>query len=170
MLKNIEITNFKSVTSARLDFGKVNLFIGPNGAGKSNLLEAIGVLSAALSGAVAPRDLDYKGVRLSLPHLFKATFKNRDIPKTFRLIGNFTSVEYSVTLSAGEKSSELRFNTEKVSEDGNVLLGRGPHGAKLHEVGPQHAELKGTTLEINNERSVYQILKMFSQISARKRL
>ena len=64
------------------------MFIGPNGAGKSNILEAIGILGAALGRGVMPSELDYKGVRLSLPHLFKATFKNRETPKTFGITIN----------------------------------------------------------------------------------
>ena len=86
MLNSIQIKNFKSIKGAELEFGLVNLFIGPNGSGKSNILESIGVLSAALGRGISPQDLDYKGVRLSLPRLFKSTFKNRKIPKSFLLI------------------------------------------------------------------------------------
>ena len=70
MLKSLEIKNFRSIVDAKLQFGRVNLFIGPNGGGKSNILEAIGILSAALGRSIDPIDLDRKGVRLSLPRLF----------------------------------------------------------------------------------------------------
>ena len=85
MLKHLRIERFKSVYEQSIEFGKVNLFVGANGAGKSNILEALGVLSAALSNGLEPNTLDLKGVRLSIPNLFKSSFKNHDLPKTFRV-------------------------------------------------------------------------------------
>ena len=48
MLKKLTVERFKSIRYATLDLGRINLFIGGNGAGKSNILEATGVLSAAV--------------------------------------------------------------------------------------------------------------------------
>ncbi|PRX67004.1 AAA ATPase-like protein [Cohnella sp. SGD-V74] len=48
----ITIKNFKSLSNITLEPGRVNVFIGANGTGKSALLEAIGVLSAAISDKV----------------------------------------------------------------------------------------------------------------------
>lgn len=46
ILKSLNITNFKNIASANLDFsGKLNCFLGDNGMGKSNLLDAIYYLS-----------------------------------------------------------------------------------------------------------------------------
>ena len=47
--------------------GLVNVFIGANGNGKSNLLEALGVLSAAIQGRVDYAALLRRGVRPGLP-------------------------------------------------------------------------------------------------------
>jgi predicted ATPase len=44
MLKRIEITNFKSIRTMRLDMRPLNVVIGPNGAGKSNLIGAFRLL------------------------------------------------------------------------------------------------------------------------------
>jgi len=47
MLTKIIIESFKSLERVEVELGLVNVFVGANGSGKSNLLEAIGVLSAA---------------------------------------------------------------------------------------------------------------------------
>ena len=164
MLNSLTIQNFKSVTRAKLEFGLVNLFIGPNGAGKSNLLEAIGIVSAALGRGVTPQELDYKGIRLSLPHLFKSTFKNRKIPKTFGLSASIGSVEYSVTFRASEQSTSFKFQTERLDENGRHVLGRGPRGAKIHRTKLGKQELK-ETLELEDDRGVYDALKAFANLS-----
>ncbi|MFN3763867.1 MAG: AAA family ATPase, partial [Anaerolineae bacterium] len=52
MIRKIRIQGFKSILDAELEIGQVNVFIGANGSGKSNLLEAVGVLSAAVEGRV----------------------------------------------------------------------------------------------------------------------
>ena len=48
----ISIKNFKSLYDISFEPGNVNVFIGSNGSGKSSLLEAIGILSAAISDRV----------------------------------------------------------------------------------------------------------------------
>lgn len=48
-LKKITFGNFKSLYNAEFEPGRVNVFIGANGAGKSTILEAIGLLSAAMT-------------------------------------------------------------------------------------------------------------------------
>ena len=133
MINNLTIKNFKSIVEANLSFGKVNLFIGANGSGKSNVLEAIGVLSSALGRSITPTDLELRGVRSSLPRLFKATFKNRNIPVTFSMSADFERVHYNLSVYAGDSSESLSFRTESVSEDGQKIIGRGPAGIKIHK-------------------------------------
>ena len=52
MLDTLTVRTFKSLEDVAVDLGLVNVFIGSNGSGKSNLLEALGVLSAAADGKV----------------------------------------------------------------------------------------------------------------------
>lgn len=164
MLHSIQVKNFKSIQGATLDFGLVNLFIGPNGSGKSNILEAIGILSAALGRGISPQDLDYKGVRLSLPRLFKSAFKNRKIPKSFALVAKLSAIEYSVSITAGEHSSTLHYQTERLKESDRMVLGRGPHGAKIHFASLEGPELN-KAVPLNNNRGVFDSLGAFAQIS-----
>ena len=81
MLKKLTVERFKSIRNATLELGRVNILIGGNGAGKSNVLEAIGVLSAALERGLGDTDLSKKGVRITPPELMKSAFKKHE-PKT----------------------------------------------------------------------------------------
>tara|TARA_R100000789_G_scaffold99876_2_gene107772 strand:- start:46 stop:1242 length:1197 start_codon:yes stop_codon:yes gene_type:complete len=137
------------------------MFIGVNGAGKSNILEAIGVLSGALGKGVMPQELDYKGVRLSLPHLFKSTFKNRKIPKTFSISAEFNDFSYGASVFAGESSANLHFRTEHLDTDQGRILGRGPNGAKLHRA---KDGLPSSAFYLDSSRSVYNALGTFAEL------
>ena len=132
MLRRLRISRFKSIHHADIELGTVNLFIGPNGSGKSNLLEAVGILSASLNRGIDPRDLDYKGVRLSTPKLFKSSFRNTETPKTFQLEGIFDTFTYKCTISAGNRSQNLQFHSESLRVNDKLVIGRSPHGLKLH--------------------------------------
>ena len=57
MIHQIQIKGFKSIENVAFEPGRVNVLIGANGSGKSNLLEAIGMLSAAVSGRVDDESL-----------------------------------------------------------------------------------------------------------------
>ncbi len=80
MIRTIQIGGFKSIVSQTLELGRVNCFIGANGVGKSNILEAIGVLSAAASGYVDDESLLRRGVRPGMPRLYKASFDSVTTP------------------------------------------------------------------------------------------
>ena len=58
MIERLTVRTFKSLENVTVDLGLVNVFIGANGSGKSNLLEALGVLSAAADGKVDDMALD----------------------------------------------------------------------------------------------------------------
>jgi predicted ATPase len=50
LLTQFELKGFRSIASADLSFGAVNVLIGPNGAGKSNLIAFFRMLAFMLSG------------------------------------------------------------------------------------------------------------------------
>ena len=75
MIRKVAIKSFKSLLDVDIELGRVNVFVGANGNGKSNLLEAIGVLSAAASGRVDDESLLRRGVRPGVPALCKSSFK-----------------------------------------------------------------------------------------------
>lgn len=75
MIHSIHIKGFKSIYDQRIELGRVNCLIGANGVGKSNILEAIGLLSAASRGRVDDESLRYRGVREGLPALYRSSFE-----------------------------------------------------------------------------------------------
>lgn len=74
MITKISIKSFKSIENIEIELGHINVFVGANGSGKSNLLEAIGVLSAAADGKVTDQTLLQRGVRPGVPKLYKSAF------------------------------------------------------------------------------------------------
>lgn len=81
MVKEVTIRNYKSVYSAFLELGRINVFIGANGAGKSNLLEAIAMFTAEQAGTICAEDLIGKGVRIAKPDLTVGSFYGRQSSK-----------------------------------------------------------------------------------------
>lgn len=73
MIHKIRIQGFKAIADVTISLGQINVFIGANGSGKSSILEAVGVLSAAVGGIVDDAALSRRGVRLGLPSLYKTS-------------------------------------------------------------------------------------------------
>jgi predicted ATPase len=167
MLKKLRIERFKSVFEQEIEFGSVNLLVGPNGSGKSNLLEALGVLSACLSSGIDPVTLDLKGVRLSLPHLFKSAFKNHDLPRSFRLEAYFEHGRYDCSIRSGANSPFLEFSAEALYDGDRQVFGRSGHGTKLHSVAN---DIPGFSKDlVPSTRSVWSVIEPLVRISAELR-
>ena len=148
MLRKLTVDRFKSIRAATLEFGRVNLFIGGNGAGKSNILEAIGVLSAAAYRGVGDSDLATKGVRITPPALMKSAFKNHELPKTLQLTVEIDgNVRYRVNLTARDDDPLLSFFSESCTYNNDRVFGQGTNGVQV----------LGTPLEdpLYLDRSIY---------------
>jgi len=85
MIRKLTVQSFKSIESVEVDLGQVNVFVGANGSGKSNLIEAIGVLSAAAEGKVNDQLLLQRGVRPGVPELYKSAFPKANVPRPARV-------------------------------------------------------------------------------------
>lgn len=130
MLKSIRIERFKSIRELDLDLGLVNLFIGGNGSGKSNLLEAIGIMSSALSRGLSDGDLSRKGVRITPAALMKSAFKGFRLPLSLSIHAEMDSgTRYYCTLTATEGDETLAFSHESCDVGSNRIFGRSPNGA-----------------------------------------
>lgn len=101
-LKKISVGNFKSLYHVSFEPGKVNVFIGANGSGKSTILEAIGLLSAAMTDRVDASSLQRKGVRLSASSLYKSNFKTIDKTKL--------TLDFSLEWEEKEKSDVFQYD------------------------------------------------------------
>ncbi len=121
-IKEIKIKNFKSLYDVSFCPGNINVFIGANGSGKSSVLEAIGVLSAAMTDRVNNNSLQRKGVRLSTSSLYKSQFRSieRSMPTVDFAMSwkrNKNEYEYSVHLQMmipGNIIRKVFLKTEKM--------------------------------------------------------
>ena len=133
IIKEINIKNFKSLYDVRFQPGKVNVFIGANGSGKSTILEAIGILSAAMTDRVNNNVLQRKGIRLSASPLYKSKFKTMkrdgltvDLGIRWEDEGKY---DYSVHLTTPTDDDTWKYHSESVNQDGNPLWGRSNRSA-----------------------------------------
>ena len=128
MIRTILIEDFKSISAMELELGRVNCFIGANGVGKSNILEAIGILGAAASGRVDDEAISRRGVRNSLPRLYKSSFKTDRIRPHISLTAIWDAAAmFSVSLlNPLEKPTPAwAFKTESLREHNVDLVSRG---------------------------------------------
>lgn len=128
-IKEIKIKNFKSLYDVSFCPGNINVFIGANGSGKSSVLEAIGVLSAAMTDRVNNNSLQRKGVRLSTSSLYKSQFRSieRSMPTVDFAMSwerNKNEYEYSVHLTTPADDDTWKYYSESVSKNGENVFGR----------------------------------------------
>lgn len=132
MIKNIEISRFKSIKSLSMELGRVNIFVGANGAGKSNILEAIGLASAALNRGFGDLDLVGKGIRLTPTELMKTALKSGNAATTLEICTNFSKeIAYKCNLIATENDSIVRVHSESCSLQGKKQFGRSGNGSTV---------------------------------------
>ncbi len=88
MIKQLHISNFKSIYDETIELGRFNVFIGENGSGKSNVLEALGMVSAASQNKLSNDELALKGIRVTKPAITFSSFLGEKQKKeiTFGLI------------------------------------------------------------------------------------
>ena len=135
MLKRISVKGFKSLSKLDLELAQVNVLIGPNGSGKSNILEAIGLLSAAAGGRVDDQALLRRGVRPGTPSLYKTSLRKIRLLPAIYLEGewNPASLAYAVGLNNPLERPQpaWRYKTETLQEGKHQLLTRGEAGGQL---------------------------------------
>ena len=109
----------------------MNVFVGANGSGKSTILEAIGLLSAAMTDRVDASSLQRKGVRLSTPSLYKSRFKSIGRTKlTVALSLEWEEEEkgdifkYDVHLTTPTDTDYWKYHSESFSQNGEKKWGR----------------------------------------------
>jgi energy-coupling factor transporter ATP-binding protein EcfA2 len=116
-----------------LELGQVNVFVGANGSGKSNLLEAIGVLSAAADGKVNDQTLFQRGVRPGVPQLYKAAFPGH-LAGHIWFSGSSSGAHYDVSLNNPLKDPRPAwlYKHELLEEGKTKWASRGPNMRTEH--------------------------------------
>ena len=127
-IDRISIKGFKALSNVSFEPGNVNVFIGANGAGKSTILEAIGVLSAAMTDRVDNTSLDRKGIRLSTPNLYKSSFRGDRKTPTIGFQIHWTdsngTIAYDLNLNNPKDDSAWRYHSEALYRNAIKLWGR----------------------------------------------
>ncbi|MXY06291.1 MAG: AAA family ATPase [Gammaproteobacteria bacterium] len=152
MLEKVTFRTFKSLKDVSVDLGLVNVFIGANGSGKSNLLEALGVLSAAADGKVDDRSLLARGVRPGVPALYKSAFPSRGrerIPPHLFFSAHGNGAKYEVTLHnpLEDPAPAWRFKTEVWEDAHETHVRRAPAQQKKSDPERGLAALKLVEVE-----------------------
>lgn len=133
MIREIHIQGFKSIVDQTLHLGRVNCFIGANGVGNSNILEAVGILSAAAAGRVDGEAIVRRGVRAGLPRLFKSSFASLSIPPQIILSALAEpKATFNVSLLNPLEKPEpaWAFKTESLTSGEETVASRGVKGSK----------------------------------------
>ena len=146
MIKSIHIKGFKSHLDQTIELGLVNVFVGSNGSGKSNLLEAIGLASAAAWGQVSDQTLLYRGVRPGVEKLYKSGFKDVATPSTIDLTIRSETAKYSVGLYV-PSGSDWDYKTETLYEGGSKKSGYSPSNVHRMPKGRGKAALERIKLK-----------------------
>jgi predicted ATPase len=149
MIQKIQVKGFKSLRDFELDLGLINVFIGANGSGKSNILEAIGVMSAAASGRVDDESLIRRGVRPGLPSLYKSSFKKDRTPPHISLSAQSAAATFAVSLLNPLKDPKpaWEFKTEYLGSNIDVIVSRGVRHKKEYDPSLGLAALKAVDLD-----------------------
>ena len=128
-IREISIRNFKSLYNVSFEPGKLNVFIGANGSGKSSVLEAVGVLSAAMTDRVNTNSLQRKGVRLSTSALYKSKFssapkESKTVDLAIKWSKEENNYEYSTYLTVPTDDDAWKYFAESVTCNGEKVYGR----------------------------------------------
>lgn len=152
MIERIEINGFKSLREFEIELGTVNVFIGANGSGKSNILEAIGVLSAAASGRIDDEALMRRGVRPGLPSLYKSSFKGDRTPASIALSAFMPQASYAVSLlnPMNDPKPAWEYTTESLASNGRKVFSRGLRDKEIYDRSLGLAALKAVELSQQN--------------------
>lgn len=154
MITSISIESFKSLEKVDVELGLLNVFVGANGSGKSNLLEAIGVLSAAADGKVTDQTLLQRGVRPGVPRLYKSAFPsthNRQ-PSHIYFSGASPDAHYDVSLNnpLSDPSPAWKFKTELLERGRIKIASRGPNSRNNPNTENGLVALKAVELQDND--------------------
>ncbi|MCI5164789.1 MAG: chromosome segregation protein SMC [Candidatus Electrothrix sp. GM3_4] len=161
MIRNVNITAFKSLLDVSVELGKINVFIGANGSGKSNFLEAIGVLGAAANGRVDDEALLRRGVRPGVPALYKSSFSGTRIRSSIRLEATTDKASYAVELNNPIQNPEpaWTFKNESLKQEETQMVGRSPATNKSRQLNPQQGLAALKAVEFSPDDSSYRLLR-----------
>ncbi len=105
MITQFRIQNYKSILDTTIELSNVNVFIGENGCGKTNILEAIGMLSAAAQFNTSITILTSKGIRVTRPSLTLSSFSGLKQAAHFKIDFNHEQFENALSSNVSYNGS-----------------------------------------------------------------
>lgn len=126
-INTLHFRNFKLLHDVEIKPGNVNVIIGANGSGKSTVLEAIGLLSLAMTDRINDSTLKSKGVRLSVPTAYKSSFEEYKKSPTIGMQIEWEDdrlYRYAVDLNTPSDMHEWRYHSESLDIDNARVWGR----------------------------------------------
>ncbi len=166
MLRKITVKQFKSLVDLDLELGRINLFIGANGSGKSNILEAVGVLGAAANGRVDDEALLRRGVRPSVPALYKSAFPSTPTSnrKWHISLGaeSGNNASYDITIWNPIGNSNWLFKTESLKLRDHTLASRSPRSSR-HELNPEQGIAALKTVELKHGDAALELMNQLRE-------
>ena len=142
-IARITVEGFKSLARQTIELGCLNVLIGANGSGKTAVLEALGLLGAAVTGRIDAGELMRRGVRPSAPQAFMTALGKSPAKKIHLTAESFSGASYSVTLAPpqGEWPKLWRFEAERVQEGGKDVFRRKGDVAQLFGEDRERSEI-----------------------------
>lgn len=166
MIDKINIKAFKSIENVSLELGKVNVFVGANGSGKSNILEGVGILSAAAHGRVDDMALLIRGVRPGVQALYKCAFpgvriNHIEFAAEQNSISDIPSSSYKVSLfnPIVQGNYVWQYHTENLKFGRKKIVGRSHHSAQKKDFSVGLAALKAADPDPNIDDNAFNILR-----------
>lgn len=157
MLKNLHISNFKSIYDETIKLGRFNVFIGENGSGKTNILEALGMASAAAENKLSNDELALKGIRVTKPAITFSSFlgerQKKEITVNYIMGGGNTPIKISTSLNA--KDVNNIFSKWGIKKEAILLDENG----RLVDINSFFTRIKNNMLEREEENEEEQELK-----------
>lgn len=160
-INKLVFRNFKTLENVSFEPGRVNVFIGANGSGKTTVLEAIGLLCAAMTDRIDNSSMQRKGIRLSVPGLYKSAFSD--------LKRKAPTINFDVSWSQNEKNylgAEKRPGALKKNKAGKSVhykINRRPSQSKKNSARSQ-AQIKRREHEKSSVRAkvehVFAVVKL----------
>ncbi len=174
MIREIQIENFKSIPSLKMELGRFNVFIGANGSGKSNILEAITFGAAVNEVKLTNEFLSPRGIRMpDNPALMQSAFGKTNLKEGFKIhFENNDKESVSYTILWLDHIHEWRvahtidiekFNDSEVTAESNVLgdvgiqYGKKISSALKNEFGYEEKRLATVKFLIENGLSKFLI-------------
>lgn len=114
MIREIQISNFKSIDQMTISLGRINVLIGANGCGKTNILEAICLCGAAAADKLDSAYLRPRGMRYAPPRMMRSGYSLEllERPVTFKVFDENGQIYDPILSSDGDDFPQWKIVSE----------------------------------------------------------